>query len=69
MRVAKQLFEDGGHELFKKQHYQPKKFPKSPGGTAYQRQVVPPDCILDYWHTLEKTQYPEYLDRRELRKK
>jgi NADH dehydrogenase (ubiquinone) 1 beta subcomplex subunit 9 len=69
MRVAKQLLEDGEQELFKKQHYQPKKFPKSPGGTAYQREVVPPDWILDYWHPLEKAQYPEYFARRELRKK
>ena len=43
--------------------------PKSPGGTAYLREVVPPDWILDYWHPLEKAQYPEYFARRELRKK
>ncbi|GFG35170.1 hypothetical protein Cfor_12746 [Coptotermes formosanus] len=69
MRIAKQLLETGEQELFEKQHYQPKKFPKSPGGTAYQREVEPPDWILDYWHPLEKAQYPEYFARRELRKK
>lgn len=43
--------------------------PESPGGVAYEREVVPPDWILDYWHPLEKAQYPEYFARRELRKK
>ncbi|XP_069683070.1 NADH dehydrogenase [ubiquinone] 1 beta subcomplex subunit 9-like [Periplaneta americana] len=66
---AKQLLEKGESELFNLQHYQPKKFPKSPGGTAYLREVVPPDWVLDYWHPLEKAQYPEYFARRELRKK
>lgn len=42
---------------------------KSPGGVAYQRVVTPPDWVLDYWHPLEKAQYPEYFKRREERKK
>lgn len=41
----------------------------SPGGCAYEREVIPPDWILDYWHPLEKAQYPEYFARREQRKK
>lgn len=41
---------------------------QSPGGTAYLREVVPPDWILDYWHPLEKAQYPEYFACREQRK-
>ena len=69
MRVAKQLLEDGEQELLMKQHYQPKKSPKSPGGTAYQREVVPPNWILDYWHPLQKAQYLEYFAHRELCKK
>ncbi|KAF5301142.1 hypothetical protein FQR65_LT08972 [Abscondita terminalis] len=43
--------------------------PEAPGGVAYLREVHPPDWILDYWHPLEKAQYPEYFARRELRKK
>ncbi|ODM91109.1 NADH dehydrogenase [ubiquinone] 1 beta subcomplex subunit 9 [Orchesella cincta] len=69
MRKAKQLLEEGEEELFKMQHYQPLKFPTSPGGTAYERATVPPDWVLDYWHPLEKAQYPEYFARREQRKK
>lgn len=43
--------------------------PDSPGGVAYQREVTPPDWVIDYWHPLEKAQYPEYFARREQRKK
>lgn len=43
--------------------------PESPGGVAYGREVIPPDWIVDYWHPLEKAQYPEYFARREQRKK
>lgn len=43
--------------------------PDSPGGVAYGREVIPPDWVLDYWHPLEKAQYPEYFARREERKK
>jgi len=41
----------------------------SPGGCAFEREVTPPDWVLDYWHPLEKAQYPEYFARREQRKK
>ncbi|VVC97035.1 unnamed protein product [Leptidea sinapis] len=43
--------------------------PHSVGGVAYKRVVTPPDWVLDYWHPLEKAQYPEYFKRREQRKK
>lgn len=43
--------------------------PMSVGGVAYERVVHPPDWVLDYWHPLEKAQYPEYFKRREQRKK
>lgn len=43
--------------------------PLSPGGVAYEREVEPPDWVLDYWHPLEKAAYPEYFARREQRKK
>ncbi|XP_022122736.1 NADH dehydrogenase [ubiquinone] 1 beta subcomplex subunit 9-like [Pieris rapae] len=55
--------------LFAIIHPIPKKFPLSPGGVAYARVVTPPDWVLDYWHPLEKAQYPEYFKRREERKK
>ncbi|XP_066262406.1 NADH dehydrogenase [ubiquinone] 1 beta subcomplex subunit 9 [Euwallacea similis] len=69
MVMAKSLLEEGEKELFKTLHWHPKKFPHSPGGVAYGRVVVPPDWVLDYWHPLEKAQYPEYFARREQRKK
>ncbi|KAG5894966.1 hypothetical protein JTB14_023314 [Gonioctena quinquepunctata] len=68
-RVAKDLVAKGEKELFDNQHWHPRKFPDSPGGVAYGREVVPPDWIVDYWHPLEKAQYPDYFARREERKK
>ncbi|CAG9766140.1 unnamed protein product [Ceutorhynchus assimilis] len=69
MIKAKALLLDGEEELFQNQHWHPRKFPNSPGGTAYGREVIPPDWVLDYWHPLEKAQYPEYFAKREQRKK
>uniref|UniRef100_A0A7R9G0F1 NADH dehydrogenase [ubiquinone] 1 beta subcomplex subunit 9 n=2 Tax=Timema TaxID=61471 RepID=A0A7R9G0F1_TIMSH len=69
LRVAKELLAKGEEELFLTQHYQPMKFARSPGGSAYQRVVEHPDWVLDYWHPLEKARYPEYFARREIRKK
>ncbi|XP_064467126.1 NADH dehydrogenase [ubiquinone] 1 beta subcomplex subunit 9-like [Ornithodoros turicata] len=69
MRIAKKILEEGEEELFQNMHYQPMKFPYSPGGIAYNRSVDPDDWVLDYWHPLEKAQYPEYFARREQRKK
>lgn len=43
--------------------------PSSPGGTAFDRECIPPDWILDSWHPLEKAQYPKYFAKREERKK
>ncbi|CAH0551908.1 unnamed protein product [Brassicogethes aeneus] len=68
MRIAKDLIMKGEQELFEKQHWHPKKFPESPGGVAYGREVIPPDWVMDYWHPIEKAQYPEYFARREQRK-
>lgn len=42
---------------------------ESIGGTAYGRDIDCPDWVMDYWHPLEKAQYPEYFARREQRKK
>lgn len=68
-REIEKIVADGEEELFLKQHPQPRKFPNSPGGVAFEREVIPPDWILDYWHPLEKARYPDFFARRELRKK
>uniref|UniRef100_V5H0B0 NADH dehydrogenase [ubiquinone] 1 beta subcomplex subunit 9 n=2 Tax=Anoplophora glabripennis TaxID=217634 RepID=V5H0B0_ANOGL len=68
-RVAKEFIRKGEEELFDNQHWHPRKFPESPGGVAYGREVIPPDWVLDHWHPLEKAQYPDYFARREQRKK
>ncbi|ERL86856.1 NADH dehydrogenase [ubiquinone] 1 beta subcomplex subunit 9 [Dendroctonus ponderosae] len=69
MITAYHFIELGEQQLIDKQHYHPRRFPDSPGGVAYQREVIPPDWVVDYWHPLEKAQYPEYFARREQRKK
>lgn len=48
-READRVVAEGEEELFMKQHPQPKQFPGSPGGVAFEREVIPPDWILDYW--------------------
>lgn len=68
-RTVEELLASGEQELFDKQHPQPRKFANSPGGVAFEREVIPPDWILDYWHPLEKAQYPDFFAKRELRKK
>ncbi|XP_031624853.1 NADH dehydrogenase [ubiquinone] 1 beta subcomplex subunit 9 [Contarinia nasturtii] len=69
LRIARELLKSGEQELFEKQHPQPFTFANSPGGIAYGREVDLPDWVLDYWHPLEKAQYPDYFARREQRKK
>lgn len=69
LRIAKELLEQGEEELFKNEHPQPLHYPLSPRGVAFGREVASPDWVLDYWHPLEKAQYPEYFARREQRKK
>ncbi|KAL4716413.1 hypothetical protein ACJJTC_015841 [Scirpophaga incertulas] len=69
LRKATELLKAGEEELFQIQHPIPKKFAQSPGGVAFERVVTPPDWVLDYWHPLEKAQYPEYFKKREERKK
>lgn len=68
-RLAAELVRLGEEELDKYMHYCPLYFPQSPGGSDYQREVISPDWVLDYWDVLEKAQYPEYFARREQRKK
>lgn len=68
-KIAQELLAEGEEELFQNLHYQPIKFAQSPGGVAYARDVVPPDWVMDYWHPLEKAQYPKYFAKRERLKK
>ncbi|XP_043268026.1 NADH dehydrogenase [ubiquinone] 1 beta subcomplex subunit 9 [Venturia canescens] len=68
LRVAKELLLRGKNILFQIQHPQPKKFPTSPGGCAYEREVEPRDWVLDFWEPMEKAQYPKYFALREKRK-
>lgn len=68
-REVQTIIEEGEREIFMKQHPQPRKFANSPGGVAFEREVIVPDWIVDYWHPLEKAQYPDYFARREERKK
>lgn len=59
------MLNEGEKELFSKQHYQPIRFANSATGIAYKRERIVPDWVLDYWHPLEKAQYPKYFARRE----
>merc|ERR1711911_578026 len=69
--VAKlqKVLQESEKELHEKQHYQPIKFPYSPGGVAYGRALESPDWVLDYWQEEEKARFPEYFAQREQRKK
>lgn len=69
LRVAKDMLKKAEKELADQRHWQYKKFPESPGGTAYERDPLPPDWVLDYWHPMEKAAYPKYFAVREQRKK
>ena len=68
LRVAKHLLEEAEDELFKYEHYNPKRFPEQYGGCAYERVQNCPDWVLDYWHPVEKEMYPKYFAKREQRK-
>ncbi|KAH8020208.1 hypothetical protein HPB51_025392 [Rhipicephalus microplus] len=69
LRIAKEILEKGEEELFQSEHPYPMHYALSPHGVAYGREQPSPDWVLDYWHPLEKAQYPEYFAKRELRKK
>ncbi|KAL9874729.1 NADH dehydrogenase [ubiquinone] 1 beta subcomplex subunit 9-like isoform 2-T6 [Glossina fuscipes fuscipes] len=42
--------------------------PLKPGGGVFEREVELPDWVFDYWHPLEKAQYPEFFAKHEDRK-
>ncbi|XP_078042672.1 NADH dehydrogenase (ubiquinone) B22 subunit [Augochlora pura] len=68
-RLAKKLLLEGEEELFRNPNYQPKKFPDSEGGITKNNVVPLPDHFIDYWHPVEKAQYPKYFAKREEMKK
>ena len=63
------MLEEGEHEAWKCQHYDPKYFKDDPQGICYNRECVSADWVLDYWHPWEKVQYMDYFDKREAMKK
>lgn len=66
--IGSQLLSEAEEELRKKKHYAIKQFPYTIGGLTYDRAPHVPDWILDYWHPLEKAQFPDYFSKREKRK-
>lgn len=67
--TAKSLLEEGEKQLKSNLHWHMRKFPATPYGSAYEREVPPPDWALDMWHPLERAQYPTYFAKREEMKK
>ncbi|CAL8100096.1 unnamed protein product [Calicophoron daubneyi] len=67
--LAKKLLEEGWKEYNSTRFAFPFKYPTAPGGVAYERDSHMYDIQLDFWHPLEKLQYPDYFARREKRKK
>ncbi|XP_070574681.1 NADH dehydrogenase [ubiquinone] 1 beta subcomplex subunit 9-like [Ptychodera flava] len=65
---AARYLQEGEEEFWKKQHPQPYIFIDSPGGTRFERDLPPPEWVLDYWHPSERAIYPEYFAKYEKRK-
>merc|ERR1719323_2787149 len=68
LRIAKRLVMAGEQELASTRHPAQLKYPDSPGGINFGREQYVSDDILDQWHPYERAQYPEYFERRALRK-
>ena len=69
MRVAKMLLEEGEQKLFERWHPYQKYFLWSPGGLMFERDFNYPDAHMDFYHPLEKAEYPYYFANREKLKK
>lgn len=69
LREAKALLEKGEQYLFRTidpfHGNSPPKHPFSKEGISYQRQLESPDYVMDWYHPLEKAQYPYYFAKRE----
>ncbi|GJQ77818.1 hypothetical protein Trydic_g16075 [Trypoxylus dichotomus] len=64
-----ELVRKGEEELFLYKHWHIRKHACTPFGSSYEREVPAPDWIIDYWHPLEKAEYPTYFAKREVLKK
>jgi len=64
-RVLAKMLEDGEHELWEEQHYDPRVFKTDPGGIVYNRECATPDWLFDQWHPWEKVQYMDFFENRQ----
>merc|ERR1712059_18623 len=69
MRIQAKMLEDGEHEVWEQQHYDPKIFKGDPGGIIYQRGTDAYDWVFDQWHPWEKVQMMDFFEKRETLKK
>ncbi|XP_033104775.1 NADH dehydrogenase [ubiquinone] 1 beta subcomplex subunit 9-like [Anneissia japonica] len=67
LQKAQELLKAGEDEFWEKQHPQPYIFIDSPGGTRYERNIPPPDWVLNWWHPTERAMYPSYFAKRQKR--
>lgn len=72
MREAKAILEQSEAKFKDEQHAyhahgQPF-HPYSKNGIAYERNLLSPDYVMDWYHPLEKAQYPYYFAKREAMK-
>lgn len=69
MRKAKALLQLGLEEFNREAHpdhiHGPPLHAHSKEGIAYDRNKISPDYVMDYYHPLEKAQYPYYYAKRE----
>ena len=70
-RKAQLLLADGCHQLWKRRHYKPFRFPLDPFGSSYDRNRESSDlqCDNPAFQFAEREQFPYYFNRREQRKK
>ncbi|KAG5443467.1 ndufb9, NADH-ubiquinone oxidoreductase [Clonorchis sinensis] len=66
--LAKRILEEGWKEYNATRFAFTFKYPSAPGGVAYETSTHRHDIQLDFWHPLEKLQYPDYFAKREKRK-
>ncbi|CAF0974479.1 unnamed protein product [Brachionus calyciflorus] len=66
---AQSILSKGEQELDQNRHPNPLQFPNCPGGVAYGREPRSPDWVLDTWHPMEKSQFPDYFSKRMALKK
>lgn len=64
-RVLAKMVDEGEHELFEKQHADPRRFKNDPEGICYNREHDTPDWLMDSWHPWEKVQTLDFFDKRE----